>query len=393
MLPIAQAARDAGYRELFVPQENASEAALIPELTIYPVKTLHDVVQHLDDNLIDTDPETGAAIRGEQITPQPPTKISVEKETSFADFSYVKGQESAKRGLEIAAAGRHNVAMYGPPGTGKTMLARAFSGILPALHSDAMLDVTSIHSIAGTSNRMIITQPTFRSPHHTSSYVSVIGGGAHPKPGEVTLAHHGILFLDEFPEFDKRVIESLRQPLEDRIVQISRASGTAQFPADFILIAAMNPCPCGYRGSRTKRCQCTPGAIERYKRKMSGPIMDRIDIWLEVEHIEYEKLSDKDFPKGEPSEHINERVIDARSTQWNRQGKHNAQLSAKDMESIQLSDEVQNILNQSAKKLALSPRAYHRVIKLARTIADLDHASTIAENHILEALQYRPKIN
>jgi len=379
VLPLVQLAKDNGFTEIFVPVHNACEAALIEDITVYPVKTLCEIVTHLN-------------LYGEEkITPQPVTEIEYEKIKYPIDLSDVKGQEHAKRGLEIAAAGGHNVGMYGPPGTGKTMLARAFAGILPQLSRDDMLEITSIHSIAGTLDCTVITQSPFRSPHHTSSHVAVIGGGAVPKPGEVTLAHRGVLFLDEFPEFDRRVIESLRQPLEDKMVHISRARGSAKFPANFILVAAMNPCPCGYFGTRKKTCVCTPSHIGRYKRKVSGPIMDRIDIWLEVEHIDYEKLSDKDFPKTDTSDIVAQRINNVRDIQKERQGKKNSELSVKDLENIEIENDAQEILNTSAEKLALSPRSYHRIIKLARTIADLDNVQTIHLSHILEALQYRSK--
>jgi magnesium chelatase family protein len=282
--------------------------------------------------------------------------------------------------------------MYGPPGTGKTMLARAFTGILPILSLDEALEVTGIHSISGKLQQPLIIHPPFRAPHHTSSYVSLIGGGSIPKPGEVTLAHRGILFLDEFPEFEGRVLESLRQPLEDRVVNISRAKGNAVFPSQFILVAAMNPCPCGNSGSLHKKCICTQNDIARYNRKISGPIMDRIDLWIPVEHIDYEKLSN--HHDAEKSNDIKLRVKQARDNQFKRfdtYKKLNAHMQSKDVEQLSITDEAKQTLNKSAQVMKLSPRAYHRVIKLARTIADLDRSQIITEDHILEALQYRPK--
>lgn len=379
-LPLAQAAAKAGFAELFLPVENAREAALVPNLTIYPARTLREVIDHLDPS--------DEPIKNRCIVAQPPTRVDF-KQTSAVSicFSDVRGQETAKRGLEIAAAGGHNIAMYGPPGTGKTMLAKAFITILPKLDQDDALEVTGIHSIAGNLDTEIIIQPPFRSPHHTSSYVSVIGGGATPKPGEVTLAHRGILFLDEFPEFDRRVIESLRQPLEDRVVHIARAKGTASFPTDFILIAAMNPPDPGASAAQ----------IMRWKQKISGPIMDRIDMWFPVEHIDYEKLSDENFARGETSQTIQRRIISARQKQkerlskWGSNKKLNNQMGVRELDKIGLSKEVKDVLNQSAAKLRLSPRSYHRVIKLAQTIADLDQSELINTGHILEALQYRPK--
>lgn len=379
VLPIVQLAKDNGFTEIFVPSVNAKEAALVEGIFVYGVKTLRNIVEHLSESS-----ETS-------LDAEPVTQIEKKRAKFSTDLCDIKGQEHAKRGLEIAASGGHNVGMYGPPGTGKTMLAKAFAGILPELSRDEILEITGIHSISGTLDSTVITSSPFRSPHHTSSHVAVIGGGSVPKPGEVTLAHRGVLFLDEFPEFDKRVIESLRQPLEDKIVNIARARGSAQFPANFILITAMNPCPCGYFGSRKKVCTCTPGAIERYKRKVSGPIIDRIDMWLEVEHIDYEKLSNKNLPKSDPSHIVANRVQKTRAVQQRRQGKKNSELSAKDLENIIIDSDAQEILNKSAEKLALSPRSYHRTIKLARTIADLENSPTIQMAHILESLQYRPK--
>lgn len=300
----------------------------------------------------------------------------------------------------IAAAGGHNIAMYGPPGTGKTMLAKAFTTILPDLNDETILEITGIHSIVGLLDDNLITRPPFRSPHHTASYVSIIGGGANIKPGEVTLAHRGVLFLDEFPEFEKRVLESLRQPLEDNVVSVSRAKGTAMFPSNFILIAAMNPCPCGNKGSKQKECTCRQGDIDRYKRKLSGPIMDRIDIWVSVGNVDYEKLSSEN-KNGEESREIKEKVIKARDIQEKRFSKSeegarkiftNSEMSVKDLNIFApLKSEVRDLLNQSAERLQLSARAYHRVIKLARTIADIEGSESIESPHILEALQYRPR--
>ena len=279
------------------------------------------------------------------------------------DFSDIKGQESAKRGLEIAASGGHNIIMYGPPGTGKTMLARAFTHLLPELSFDEKLEVTSIYSIGGALDGKLIEDAPFRSPHHTASYVSLVGGGANLKPGEVTLAHKGVLFLDEFPEFDKKVLESLRQTLADREVTVSRAEGSVKDPAHFILVATMNPCPCGNYGVKGKECVCSAQNIERYKRKLSGPIMDRIDLWVEVSKVEHEKLTDqREMHKG--TEIMRPIVEKARKIQEERykkakvKAKTNAELSSKDLvKHIKLSDSVKEVLNNSAKKLDLSARS------------------------------------
>ncbi len=288
--------------------------------------------------------------------------------------------------------------MYGPPGTGKTMLAKAFSSILPQLSYDEILEITGIHSIAGILKSGIITNAPVRSPHHTASYVSIVGGGTIPKPGEVTLAHRGVLFLDEFPEFERKVIESLREPLEEGEISISRARGSHTFPANFILIDAMNPCPCGNFGSKIKECICKPQDLLRYQRKISGPIVDRIDMWVEVSQIDYDKLSQSSEKKETPE--IKSRVLEARKIQSDRfekakrKIKTNSEMEAKDIGKISLlTEKAKDILNLSAKKLNLSARSYHRTIKLARTIADLDESSDIKEKHILEALQYRPKQN
>src|SRR3989344_3248482 len=399
-LPLAQEAQRRGFEEIYLPKENAAEAALVTGLKIFGAGNLAEVVEHLEERKIKGPSleNLKKMVPAKKISPQPPTKINYPKEMKSSDFSDIRGQEGAKRGLEIAAAGGHNIAMYGPPGTGKTMLARAFAQILQELGIPEVLEITGIHSVAGAAQGTLISSPPFRAPHHTSSYVSIIGGGTYPKPGEVTLAHRGVLFLDEFPEFEKRVIESLRQPLEDNLVSISRAKGSAIFPANFILVAAMNPCPCGNAGSKQKACICKPSDLDRYKRKLSGPIMDRIDLWVSVGNVDYKKLGGEGT--GEKSESIKTRVARARKIQEERFGKlrrnikTNSEMGVKDLSNIvKLEKVVRDLLDDSAERLALSARAYHRVIKIARTIADLEGSDEIKANHILEAIQYRPKVN
>jgi magnesium chelatase family protein len=397
-LPLAQEAKRRGFEEIYLPKENAAEAALVEGIKIFGAASLAEVVEHIDETRVIEKEEKKIK---RKISPQPQTKVNYKKETKGADFSDIRGQEGAKRGLEIAAAGGHNIAMYGPPGTGKTMLARAFSQLLPDLPIDEVLELTGIHSVAGSTQGELVCFPPFRAPHHTSSYVSIIGGGTYPKPGEVTLAHRGVLFLDEFPEFEKRVIESLRQPLEDNIVSISRAKGTAVFPSNFILVAAMNPCPCGNAGNKQKACICKPSDLDRYKRKLSGPIVDRIDLWVSVGNVDYKKLGASDEERNaERSEKIKARVTAARWKQKERFQKFgrkittNSEMSVKDLGTMsKLDPKVRDLLDNSAENLGLSARAYHRVIKIARTIADLENSENIEANHILEAIQYRPKVN
>lgn len=381
VLPIARFAERYKCEELYVPEENVAEAALIDGIKVFGVPNLKTLAKHL----------TGEA----KLEPAPLTKIDTEDFIASTDFSDVRSQERAKRGLLIAAAGGHNVAMYGPPGTGKTMLAKAFAGILPKLTFDEALEATGIHSVAGTLSETLITNPPFRAPHHTSSYVSLVGGGATPKPGEITLAHRGVLFMDEFPEFERRVIESLRQPLEDKVIAVARAKGTALFPANVLLVAAMNPCPCGNYGFKGKQCICTPSALQRYRRKMSGPIMDRIDIWLEVDRIMPHELT-QDAKSGEESKIFKTKVEKARKTQQTRfkdkKISKNGEMSAKDLVTlVRLEKEAEKMLGLAAERLGFSPRVYHRMIKVARTIADLEGSDIVKSAHILEAVEYRPK--
>ncbi len=390
ILPIALHARKKGIKELFVPYENGQEAGLVDGITIYGAHTLQEVVEHLNNRKKEN----------KKIEPFPKTEVlrNEEEEAWGVTLDDIRGQENAKRALTIAAAGRHNIAFYGPPGTGKTMLARALASLLPPLSREEIFEVTSIHSIAGALVTPIITLPPFRAPHHTSSHVALVGGGGNPRPGEVTLAHRGVLFLDEFPEFEKRSIESLREPLENGMIAVSRAKGTIHFPAQFLLVAAMNPCPCGNFGALDKECICRPLDLIKYERKISGPIVDRIDMWVSVPHISYEMLHEKKGSKNE-SEDAKEKIKKAHEIMRRRFSTSkkkiyaNSDMTTRDIEEyIHLAPDVRNILDQGAKSLSLSPRAYHKVIKLARTIADLDEQEEILQKHILEALQYRPKI-
>lgn len=383
VLSIVKTAKNAGFEEVIVPTENAEEAALIEGIKIYPAKNLQEVIGHISKALEKRFP----------LNEQPVTTIADSWYESSVTLEDIKGQESAKRGLLIAAAGRHNVLLVGPPGTGKTMLARAFQGILPALTRDEALEVTAIHSVAGElQSSELSTQPPFRAPHHTSSHTALVGGGTNPRPGEVTLAHKGVLFMDEFPEFERRSLDALRQPLEDRVVTITRVQGTAHFPADFILIAAMNP----YRGSEDGTTDLARAMQETYKGKVSGPILDRIDLWIEVPHVNYDTLTTLTKQADETKKARTE-VIEARQRMRERlitsEADTNAAMTSRDIEEvIHLSDEVKNILKTSSAKLNLSPRSYHRLIKVAQTIADLDKETAIKPTHVLEALQYRVKL-
>jgi magnesium chelatase family protein len=378
-LSIAYAAREKGFRELFLPTENVSEASLVSGISIFPVETLHDLVHHL------------ASL-------SPIKKYSGSRSTTHEEdlaLDDIRGQESAKRALEIAVAGRHNIALYGPPGTGKTMLARAATSLLPDLSDDEAIEVTTIHSLAGILDGTVVTRPPFRSPHHTSSYASIIGGGSIPRPGEVTLAHRGVLFADEFPEFHRDVVNALREPLEDRTVSVARAKSSAVFPANFMLIAALNPCPCGFWGS--ERCVCMPHVVEKYRRKISGPIADRIDMWVTVPEIPLESLSRSGKRASGDTKAARERIEKARAAQQKRFAQKrslttNADMRAKDIEFFaELSDSAEKALIDAARRLKLSPRGYHRTIKLARTIADLSESTLIESPHMLEALQYRSR--
>ncbi len=385
ILPLVSNAFRWGTRNVYVPESNGAEAAIMANVQVFPAAHLRQLLLHLNGM---------ESLR----RARPPEADADDAVVYDVDLADVKGQEHAKRALEVACSGGHNVLFSGPPGTGKSLLAQAVSSILPPLSLDEAIDVSKIYSVCGLlqPDEPLVLKRPFRAPHHTVSHAGLVGGGRFPRPGEISQAHRGVLFLDEIPEFPSNMLDMLRQPLESGSVTISRASGSLTFPAQFLLIGAMNPCPCGWFGDPVRMCTCSPGTVTRYQRKLSGPLLDRIDIHVEVPRVDYEKLTDD--RRGEPSAHVRQRVMRARRVQRERFAalpfKTNAEIGPRHVrEFCELEKAAQDLMRTAMDRMHLTARSFHRVLKLARTIADMAEADTIGVPHLAEALQYRPKLD